>query len=509
MSADTATAAAPADAEPLPPRAYLILMVGTLSTAAYAFMWNSVTVALPHMKGAFAATTDQITWVIIAYIVGSATSTASVGWFTDRFGRRRVFLFAIAGFALSQLGCGFAESLEAEVAWRLVQGLTGAPLVPLGQVVAVNAMPGRHTQATSLWAMGFIVANVVSPTLAGYLIEGWGWQWIFFASIPVTLLCFFAAWLFLPESEPNPRRMDWFGFLSLIVGLGLLQLMLARGERLDWLESGEILLELLAAGLLLYLYAMHTCFAKNPFVARSLYRDRNFVLGLTLVFLVGCVLYLPMVLLPLQLEQLGGYPPDAIGELLMARGAGTVISLAMMSQLRDRIDPRWLMLCGLIVTAAAIGSMSTWSPEVSPQRVIAANFVMGAATGAVWAPMNSMALAHLPAKYQDQGFALFYLMFDVGNAIGTAVLVALHTRHSQIGHALLSEHVSPFRDAIRERGLDSANLDAETLRYLFELDAEIMRQALAVAYNNSYLVAGLVLLGMIPLVLLYRKPAAA
>ena len=487
-------------------RSYLVVFVATLSTAAYAFMWNSVTVALPHMMGAFAATTDQITWVMIAYLVGSAASTAAVGWFSDRFGRRRVFLVAIAVFTVSQLGCGMATSLEAEVLWRMVQGLGGAPLVPLGQMLAVNALPGRHTQATSLWAIGFIAANVISPTLAGYLIEAWGWPWIFYASIPVSLACLLAAWLFVPSIGHQARRMDWFGFLALIVGLAILQLMLARGERLDWFDSPEIIIELMAAGILLYLFAVHTRYARDPFIARELFLNWNFMLGLIFVFLVGCVLYLPVILLPLQLQQLGGYPPDAVGELMMSRGLGTVISLTLMSRLRDRVDLRWLMLIGLLVTGGAIWSMSTWSSEVSPQHVMASNFIMGAATGSIWAPMNTMTLSHLPKHTQAQGFALFYLVFDVGNAIGTAVLIAMHTRHSQISHALLSEHVSPYRDAIRRRLVTGDNWDHRSLEALSGLDNEITRQALAIAYNNSYLVASLVLAGMIPLLFLYRKP---
>ncbi len=487
-------------------RSYLVVFVATLSTAAYAFMWNSVTVALPHMMGAFAATTDQITWVMIAYLVGSAASTAAVGWFSDRFGRRRVFLAAISVFTVSQLGCGMATSLEAEVLWRMVQGLGGAPLVPLGQMLAVNALPGRHTQATSLWAIGFIAANVISPTLAGYLIEAWGWPWIFYAAIPVSLACLVAAWFFVPSIGHQARRMDWFGFLSLIVGLAILQLMLARGERLDWFDSPEIIIELLAAGILLYLFAVHTRYARDPFIARELFLNWNFMLGLIFVFLVGCVLYLPVILLPLQLEQLGGYPPDAVGELMMSRGLGTVISLTLMSRLRDRVDLRWLMLTGLLVTGGAIWSMSTWSSEVSPHHVMASNFIMGAATGSIWAPMNTMTLSHLPKHTQAQGFALFYLVFDVGNAIGTALLIAMHTRHSQIGHALLSEHVSPYRDAIRSQLVTGDNWDHRSLEALSGLDNEITRQALAIAYNNSYLVASLVLAGMIPLLFLYRKP---
>jgi DHA2 family multidrug resistance protein len=265
---------------------------------------------------------------------------------------------------------------------------------------------------------------------------------------------------------------------------------------------------MLLAGILLYLFAVHTRFSRQPFIARELFANWNFMLGLMLVFLVGCVLYLPMILLPLQLEQLGGYPPDAIGELMMARGIGTVLSLALMSRLRDRVDLRGLMLVGLLVTGGAIWSMSFWSADVSPQLVMVSNFMMGAATGSVWAPMNTMTLSHLPKQHQDQGFALFYLVFDVGNAIGTAVLIGMHTRHSQIGHALLSEHVSPFRDVIRDRLMDGAHWDHGSLQALMGIDNEITRQALAIAYNNSYLVAAMVLAAMVPLIFLYRKPRA-
>jgi MFS family permease len=187
---------------------------------------------------------------------------------------------------------------DAEVVWRLVQGLSGARLVPLGQMFAVNAMPGRHTQATSLWAIGFIAANVISPILAGYLIEAYGWPWIFYASIPVSLACLLAAWFFVPSIGRQARRMNWFGFLSLIVGLGMLQLVPARGERLDWFDSPVIVIETLAAGILLYLFAAHTRFARDPFIARELLLNSNFMLALISVFLVGCVLYLPVILLP-------------------------------------------------------------------------------------------------------------------------------------------------------------------------------------------------------------------
>ncbi len=484
-------------------RAILVVLVATLATASYAFTWNSVTVALPHMKGTFSATTDQITWVMTAYIVASAIATASVSWFTGRFGRRKVFLFVIAGFSLTQFGCGLSTTLEAEVIWRFIQGLMGAPLVPLSQVFAVNAFPkNRYSQATSLWALGFILANVIAPTASGYLIDSYGWPWIFYITVPVSGGCLIAAFIVVPEASRNEKPMDWTGFLALILGIGCLQLMISRGERLDWFDSTEIMMEAVTAGLLLYIFAIHTVFARNPFVERSLFRDWDFVVGQGFVFSVGLVMYLPLMLIPLQLQQLGGYPTSEIGFLMMSRGIGTAISLTVLSRVVDRIEPRSLMATGFTVMASGAWMMSRWTADVQAEDVMISNFIMGIATGSVWAPMNKMTLSGLPKRVQDQSFAIFYLIFDMGNAIGTALIIALFTHQSQIGHALFSEHISPYSPALQS---SAAAWDITSVEGLSAINDEVARQAAAVAFNNCYLVIATVLLGLVPLILLFRR----
>ncbi len=484
-------------------RAILVVLVATLATASYAFTWNSVTVALPHMKGTFSATTDQITWVMTAYIVGSAIATASVSWFSGRFGRRRVFLFVITGFTLAQFGCGLSTSLESEVFWRFVQGTMGAPLVPLAQVFAVNAFPkDRYFQATSLWALGFILANVTAPTVAGYLIDGPGWPWVFYVTVPVSVTCLIAAIILIPESPRTGKPMDWTGFLALILGIGCLQLMLSRGERLDWFDSGEIILESLIAGLLLYIFVVQTAVARNPFVDRSVFRDWDFVLGMGFVFSVGLALYIPLLLIPLQLQQLAGYPASEIGFVMLSRGLGTAISLIVLSRYGDRIEPRSLLILGLAVTGSGAWLMSRWTADVQAWDVILSNFVMGIATGSVWAPMNKMTLSGLPKRVQDQSFAMFYLVFDMGNAIGIALIVSLFTRHSQIGYALFAAHISPYNPALSKSG---GGWDIENTEGLIALSDEVARQAAAVAFNNCYLIVSIILFGLIPFVLLFRK----
>ena len=499
----------PTARKPAPPvervtfRGVLIVLCSTLATAVYSFTWNSVGVALPHMQGTFSATTDQITWVMIAFVIGSAMAMAAVGWISRRFGRRRVFLWGMAAYCVTLVGCGVATSLESEVFWRFLQGLFGAPLLPVSQAIAVNALPpGRHSQATSLWALGFVAANVVAPVLAGILIDTFAWQSIFFTTLPLAVLVLVTGFFLVPPSESAPQEMDWLGFGSLIIGVGALQLMLARGERLEWFDSPEIIIEAIVAALMLYVFVVHTVTAKNTFIQRQLFAHRDYVLGVLFVFAIGAVLYLPLLLLPLLLQQIGGYPAIETGYLLMSRGAGTVISLVLMSRLRDNRDPRPMLALGLAITAWAAWSMSGWTVEVRPVDVIVTNFVQGVATGMIWAPLNTLALAKLHKNVEDQGYALFYLNFDLGSAIGTAAIIGLHARHSQINQAILNEAINPFNELLTYGPL--ANRWAlDEVEGLAALQAEVTRQATMIAFNNSFLVSAMILVGLIPCVLLF------
>lgn len=492
---------------PLTPRAISIVLCSTLGTATYAFTWNSVTVALPHMQGTFSATTDQIAWVMISFIIGSSMMTTSVGWFSARFGRRTIYLWTVATYTVTLFGCGFSTTLEEEVLWRLLQGFSGAALIPLGQLIAVNAFPKeRYSQATSLWAMGFVFAGVIAPALAGFVIEDLSWPWIFYVNVPISLAVFTAAWFLIPRSEQQEKPMDWLGYGSLLLSVGVLQLMLARGERLDWFQSREIIVEALIVVIAFYVFLAHTFTAKRSFVPLELFADRNFKLGLVFIFFTGTVLFLPLLLLPLQLKSVADYAAIDTGYLLLPRGIGTLIGLTSMAYLRDRVDPRPTLCVGLAITGLSAWYASDWSTDIRPWDVMWTSFLHGLATGAVWAPLNTLTLSRLPSRIQDQGFALFYLSFDVGYALGTAAVVGVHGRLVQINHAVISEVITPFNEILRYRlGSDAWDITKST--GLNALDNEVTRQSLMIAFNNTFLMMALLLFGMIPFIILFRRPA--
>src|SRR5689334_4684227 len=227
-----------------------------LATIMQALDTTIANVALPYMQGSLSATLDQINWVLTSYIVAAAIMTPPTGWLAARFGRKRVFLCAVAGFTVASVLCGIASSIEEMVLFRLLQGVFGAPLVPLSQSVLLDSYPKeRHGSAMAMWGVGVMVGPILGPTLGGYLTEWYNWRWVFFINLPVGILAFAGLYWFLPRRfNRTGAPFDWFGFLMLSLGVGALQMMLDRGEQLDWFGSREIVLEAALSALGFYLF---------------------------------------------------------------------------------------------------------------------------------------------------------------------------------------------------------------------------------------------------------------
>jgi DHA2 family multidrug resistance protein len=491
---------------PVGARRFILVAATTLGTAAYDFTWTVVGVALPHMQGSFSATPDQVAWVMTGFIVGSAMMMASVGWITARFGRRQLFLFAMAGYTITLVGCGLADTLFEEVMWRFGQGVVGAPLIPLGQAIAVDAFPPEsHGKATSFWGIGVVAGGAFGPVAGGALIEHLGWPWIYYVTVPIGVISLVASWLVVPETPRNPdRKLDWFGFATLMTSVVAIQLMLSRGERLDWFDSAEVVAEGVVAGLAFYLYLVHTATAKHPFINRALFRNRNYVLGLVFLLSFGAIIILPNVLLPLLLVNLAGYPVIETGYLLIPRGVGVVIGLLVIGQVEHRVDARTVIFVCLLFYVFTGWQMSLWTIEVTPWDVMWPNFVQGLCGGVMWVPVSTLALATLDKRVQDEGYAVFYLQFDVGSAAGVAGVIALHTRQTQTNHALLSEHVNPFNELFGSPKVPEV-WDIAEASGLAALDHEVTRQAMMIAYNNSFLLMTLMAAALLPMAFVFRR----
>ncbi|HEX5690725.1 MAG TPA: DHA2 family efflux MFS transporter permease subunit, partial [Roseiflexaceae bacterium] len=320
-----------------------------LATIMQALDMTIANVALPFMQGSLNAGLDQINWVLTSYIVATAIMMPLTGWMVARFGRKQVFLFTVAGFTVSSMLCGMAGSLEQMVVFRLLQGVFGAPLVPLSQTVLLDSYPReKHGQATALWGVGIMVGPIMGPTLGGWLTEYYNWRWVFYINLPIGLLTLAGLGLYLTES-PRDKKLsfDWFGFLTLSLAIGALQMMLDRGEQLDWFGSTEIVLYAALCALGMYLFLVHTFTVDKPFLDREMFIDRNFSMGLIFIFLVGVLLLATMALLTPFLQNLLGYPVLTAGLLMGPRGIGTMIGMFMVGRMINLMDPRLLVVIGL------------------------------------------------------------------------------------------------------------------------------------------------------------------
>lgn len=489
-----------------PVRRGMVTVSVMLATIIQTLDMTIANVALPNMQGSLSATQDQISWVLTSYIVAAAIMTPPTGYLAARLGRRRMFLWAVAGFTVASLLCGMAVTLEQMIVFRLLQGVFGASLIPLSQAVLLDVYPReRHGAAMALWGVGVMVGPVLGPTLGGWLTEYYNWRWVFLINLPIGALAWFGILAFVPETGRNKLRFDAFGFALLSLAIGALQMMLDRGELLGWFESLEIWIEATVAVLCLYMFVVHMLTAKQPFLTPVIFTDRNFVTGLFFIFIVGIILLATMVLLPPFLQHLVGYPVATTGLVLAPRGVGTMISMMAMGRLVYRIDPRILLLIGFGLISFTLWEMSRFTDQVSQFTLIWTGFVQGLGLGFVFVPMSTLTFATLAMEHRTEAASLYSLLRNIGSSIGVSIVVSLLARNTQINYSQLGVHINPYNPLLWEGSLsisDTLN-DPSTLAML---SAEVNRQAVLISYLNDFKLMMVICLLAVPLLLLLRNP---
>ena len=489
----------------------LCVMMGNLMQSLDSSIAN---VSLPYMQGSLSTSADEITWVLTSYVIAVAIMTAPVGWMAFRFGRKNLHVVCMAGFVLASMLCGAAESLEQMVAFRFLQGMFGAALVPLSQATMLDLYPmeGR-AQAMAIFGIGVMVGPIAGPTLGGYLTELYNWRFVFYVNLPFGIIAVTGLLIFLPKAPPlSDMKFDWTGFSVLAIGVGSLQLMLDRGGQLDWFASREIMIEAVLAGLGLYLFIIHMFTADRPFLPPGLFKDRNFVCGVTMVFFTGTLLLASSSLMAPYLENLAGYPVQAAGIAMAPRGIGTIIGMQLASRLTVRIDHRLLMAMGLLILGAAFNSMSFWTPDVSQGEMIMTLMIQGFAIGFVFNPMTVMAFTTLPASLRPYSTSLQSLGRSMGQAIGVSITSLLLVRNTQISHADLAAGITPFDRVLQGNDAISRALSPTTQHGAALLDQMINHQAQIIAFNDDFSLMKFVVVPPLLLLLLMRphvRPAPA
>lgn len=466
-----------------------------------------VNVALPYIQGSLAASPDQIIWTLTAYIVAAAIMTPPIGWVAARIGRKNLFLFSVAGFTVASMLCGTAQSLTEIVLYRALQGVFGASLVPLSQTTMLDIYPpDLRGRAMSIWTMGVVVGPVLGPTLGGYLTAFESWRYVFYINLPLGILAFAGLWFFMKdERTPAAPKFDWTGFAVLGLAVACLQLLLDRGETKDWFGSTEITVYAVLCGLGFYLFIVHLFTANEPLIPVRIFRDRNFAVGLLLIFAVGMLILATSALLAPYLQTLSGRSVENAGLLLAPRGLGTMIGVVIAGRLADRMDPRILMAIGIVIIAETLREMTHWTPDIDAWSLTMNSIAQGLGLGFVFTPLQVLAFATLAPDLRTDGTALFSLLRNIGLAIGVSATSVLLTQATQYEHAVIGASVNPFNRNLQAGGAYFI-WSPVTPGGVAALNAEVTRQAAIIGYVDDFKFLLVVSLLMLPLLLLTRAP---
>ena len=482
----------------------LSIMLATIMQALDGTIAN---VALPHMQGSLSASQDQITWVLTSFIVAVAIATPLTGWLCDRYGQKNIFLLSVAGFTGASVLCGISGSLAQIVIARLLQGVFGAALVPLSQAVLLDINPReKHGSAMAVWGMGVMVGPILGPTLGGWLTDSYNWRWVFFINVPVGAMAFYGIWRYI-KHVPGPRRMnfDMFGFASLSLAIGALQMLLDRGEQNDWFSSLETWIELIVMLVSFSYFLVHTMYtpANKSFVDYHLLKNANYVTGLLFIFIVGMVLFATRALMPTMLQTLMGYSAKTTGLVTAPSGLGTMFAMMVVGRLVGKVDLRLLLAVGFAITAFSLWQMTAYSLTIAQQDIVWPGVIQGLGLGLVFVPLSTATFATLAPHMRAQGTAMYSLIRNIGSSIGISLVQTLLVRNTQIAHASLTEQVNIANPALFDPALAAFyNLDNGA----GFLNSEVTRQASMIAYLDDYWLMLCLTLLVIPMLLLIRPP---
>lgn len=509
------SSAAVADAAPSAPeetgtslgRRILILVMVVLGSTLYATTLLIASTLLPQMQGTMSATQDEISWAMTFNILATAVATPMTGWLAARFGRRETMIWSVFAFTFTTFMCGLADSLETLILWRVLQGALGAPVIPLSQTILLDTFPKRQQGlVTSIFGMAVVIGPVIGPTVGGMLSELYTWRWAFYMIVPVGVISFVGLRLTLPYDRPTGRTsLDWTGFLSLSVAIACVQLVLSRGQRLDWFDSPEIMIEAFIAALAFWVFLAHSLTAERPFLNLRLLLDRNYAIGLVLVLIYGMLNFTPMVLLPPLLQQHAGFPDALIGEVIAARGVGATIGF-FLAIFVGRMDPRIGLIGGFALQTISGVWLMTFDLNVDMATLMLNSLVQGVAIGVIWVPLTLVTFSNVSGANLAEGTAVYHLLRNIGSSFFISICVAEIVRATSANYSRMVELVNPFNKALALPWV-SGGWDFETVQGLARLSREINRQSAMIGYINAFGLYTACSLMAIPLILLIGRRA--
>jgi MFS transporter, DHA2 family, multidrug resistance protein len=477
-----------------------------------------VNVSLPHIAGSLSVTIDEATWALTSYLVANAIILPMTGWLASMFGRKRLLMLSVVGFTPSSFLCGLAPSLPLLIAFRIMQGATGGALQPLSQAVLLEAFPPHDRgKAMGFWGLGIVVAPILGPVLGGWLTDNYSWRWVFYINIPVGVASIVMTKMFIfdpPYLRTESRRVDYWGIGMLAVGIGALQFVLDKGQEEDWFSSNLILILTIVSAITLVALIVHELTTDNPVVDLRVFKARSYAVGVFLMTIVGFVLYGSIVLLPIMLQTLFGYPPLQAGFAMAPRGIGSFFMMPLTGLMTGRFDARKLLTVGLIAGGTTLLWLSRLNLSAGYWDFFWPQLVQGAGMSLLFVPLTTVAMDPIPRERMGYATSLFNLMRNIGGSVGIAATGTMLARHNQATTSVLGANVTPYdpasqamfmqaRAGFMAAGSDSATATSRAYAALFGM---VQRQAAMVSFVAIFQLLGIMFLVLLPLVLLMQRP---
>jgi DHA2 family multidrug resistance protein len=477
-----------------------------------------VNVSLPHIAGSLSATIDEATWVLTSYLVSNAIILPITGWLANYFGRKRLLMMSVTGFTIASFLCGFAPSLPFLIVCRVIQGAAGGSLQPLSQAVLLEAFPPEDRgKAMGFWGLGIVVAPILGPVLGGWLTDAYSWRWVFYINIPVGVATIAMTQLFIFD-PPYIRRastgVDYWGIGMLAVAMSALQIVLDKGQQKDWFASHWIAGLLLVAGVTLVIFVVYELRARAPVLNLRVFKDRTYGTGVLLMTVVGFVLYASLVLLPIWLQTLLGYPALQAGFALAPRGLGSFLAMPSVGIFMPKFDPRKLLAFGLVVGAGTLYQFSRLDLSAGYWDFFWPQFIQGISLAFLFVPLTTITMGPIPKEQMGNATSIFNLLRNLGGSTGIAMGTTLVTRRQQLHTNILISHVTPYslrargamaglQSAMVARGADKATAMRGGLATIFGM---VERQAAILSFIDVFQLLTVLFLLAAPLVFLMKRP---
>ncbi|MBF6561029.1 MAG: DHA2 family efflux MFS transporter permease subunit [Candidatus Binataceae bacterium] len=509
-----------------PTHKWLIAVAVMLGTTLEVLDSSIVNVSLPHMQGTFSASVDEIAWVLTSYLVANGIMIPMTGWISSRFGRKRYFLTSVFVFVVASGLCGAAQSLTQIVMFRLMQGAAGAAMLPSSQAILMETFPPEEQQlAMAMWGVGLMCAPILGPTLGGWITDNWDWRWNFYINLPVGAIAFAMVSVFVHDPDymrnrPAGRRVDYFGIASLAVFLGLLQIVLDRGQRADWFHSQWVVWASAASAIAMVLLIYHELHFSDPILDLRILRIRQFTIAIGLVVVLSFVLFGTGLLNPIFLQEFMGYTAWRAGLVMAPRALAAMTSMMIAGQVaRAGYDNKRLIGVSFTLMTIGLWMMAHWNLDVGMVEIIWPGVVLGLGLGLCFPILSAAALSCVERERMGYAASLYNMMRNTGAAVGIAYMTNMLLRNQQIHQAYLVQHFSVF-DAWRMSGMGVRSPGAPIFRYLPEIVSGqkqglgmvygmIQQQSAILAFNDIYRVLTAMTVLMIPSFLLFNRARGA